>query len=248
MATIITPLCVGWIEIDRSLLTYGRGFGERLRVPLLGYLVKDDSALILVDTGPPPVPWCKEHLRPISQTAPEQLLEALGRCHVRPEDIDLIVLTHLHWDHCGGTDRVPKAAVVAQRAEVAYARAPLPLHVMSYQAPESGLPSLFDFQRIKEIDGDDRLTARIEILHTPGHSPGSQSLLVRCALETYLIAGDTIPLYDNLEPLSEYAAVTPPGIHVDLRDCADSMERIRSMRAKVLPGHDAAVLQWTEYR
>jgi hypothetical protein len=54
MAISIRPLCFGWIEMERSLMTYGRGFGERIRLPLLGYLINDPAGLVIVDTGPPP--------------------------------------------------------------------------------------------------------------------------------------------------------------------------------------------------
>jgi N-acyl homoserine lactone hydrolase len=248
MGVSIRPLCFGWIEIERSLVTYGRGFGQAIRLPLLGYLIDDPAGLVIVDTGPPAPEWCREHLRPITQTSEETLTRALARVGAGLADVDVVVLTHLHWDHCGGTDLLPRATVVAQRTELEYAHRPSPLHLMSYQAPATGLPPLFEHHRVRQVDGDHRLTPSIELLHTPGHSPGSQVALVTCERAGYLIAGDAIPLLDNLQPLSRHARLTPNGIHVDLRETFESMERLVALGLTILPGHEPTVLDRPEYR
>src|SRR3972149_878825 len=60
---------------------------------------------------------------------PEQRpLAALARLGIRPEDIDIVINTHLHWDHCYNNHLFPRATIYAQRAELQYAIAPLPLH------------------------------------------------------------------------------------------------------------------------
>lgn len=248
MGVSIMPLCFGSIEIERSLVTYGRGFGQTIRLPLLGYLIADPAGLVIVDTGPPAPAWCREHLRPITQTSEETLVRALARVGAGLTDVDVVVLTHLHWDHCGGTDLLPRATVVAQRTEIEYAHRPSPLHLMSYQAPATGLPPLFEHGRVRQVDGDHRLTPSIELLHTPGHSPGSQVALVTCESAGYLVAGDAIPLLDNLQPLSRHARLTPNGIHVDLRETFESMERLVALGLTILPGHEPTVLDRPEYR
>ena len=102
--------------------------------------------------------------------------------------------------------------------------------------------------RIREIAGDCRLTPTMELLHVPGHSPGSQAVVVTGGTRPYLIAGDTIPLFDNLAPLSKHCSVTPNGIHLDLRELMQSMQRLVGLGVDLLPGHDPRVLEVPEYR
>jgi hypothetical protein len=69
-----------------------------------------------------------------------------------------------------------------------------------------------------------------------------------CEREGYLVAGDIIPLLDNLQPFSRHARLTPNGIHVDLRESFASMERLVAFGLRILPGHEPAVLDRPEYR
>ena len=66
------------------------------------------------------------------------------------------------------------------------------------------------------LDGDEEIIPGIEVFLTPGHTPGSQCVRVNTEDGYYLIAGDTVNIYENWEGNAKYHHV-PAGIHVDLR-------------------------------
>ena len=103
---------------------------------------------------------------------PEQILESqLARFGTTPEEIRLVVNTHLHVDHCGGNCFLPNARFVAQKRELAYALNPLPVHRPAYDLDLSRM-------ELDLIDGDAEIVDGMRVTPTPGHSPGSQAVLV----------------------------------------------------------------------
>ena len=78
------------------------------------------------------------------------------------------------------------------------------------------------------IDGDARLATGIGVMLTPGHTPGSQSVSVRTSEGEYLIAGDTIPLYDNLD-VADDAPFIPNGIFTDLEKYYQSLQKNKTV-------------------
>ena len=128
---------------------------------------------------------------------PGRLPEELAAAGVEPDEIDLVVLTHLHLDHIGWNlawdgdrprPRFPRARYLVQRADwelfaargdeedrVAFDRCVAPLQSL-------GVAEL--------LDGDRVLDDQLSLVHTPGHTPGSQSLLVRSGDDAALLWGD----------------------------------------------------------
>lgn len=94
---------------------------------------------------------------------------ALGEHGHEVSDIATVITSHLHFDHCGQNDRFPHARVLVQSAEVEAARAPF------YTVPEWAFP---DDVELIEIDGDHQVAPGIEIIATPGHTVGHQSVLI----------------------------------------------------------------------
>jgi len=144
---------------------------------VLGYLVHHPAGLLLLDTGIGEVDDDTEaHYRPVRR----DLTEALGDRGVRPEDVDLVVNCHLHFDHCGGNRRLPGRPVLAQRRELELAR-------------EEGytVPELVDFPgaHYEPLDGEAEVWPGVLVLPTPGHTAGHQSLAVRCPDGTVVLAG-----------------------------------------------------------
>ena len=135
----------------------------------------------------------RRHLDRDAGTAPEELAAA----GVEPDEIDLVVLTHLHLDHIGWNlawdgdrprPRFPRARYLVQRADwelfatwgdeddrAAFDRCVAPLQSL-------GVAEL--------LDGDRVLDDQLSLVHTPGHTPGSQSLLVRSGDDAALLWGD----------------------------------------------------------
>ena len=248
MTAKIIPLDCGQItHVERSGQQYLHGFGEHICASAVVWLVRTDEATIVVDIGPGTPELVRErHGRELVQSPEQHPLRALEAHGVKPEDVDVVVQTHLHWDHCLGLDLdlFPSAEIYIQRAELAYAAAPYPPHAGLYDAHvlHRLLPA-FDrgYSNVKIIDGDFRLTRDCTLLKTPGHSPGTQATMVKTESATFAIASDNVPLQSSWagRTLEDWI---PPGVHVNLDECYESMARMASLADVVLPIHDSWVL------
>jgi N-acyl homoserine lactone hydrolase len=235
----IEMLNLGWMTAPAGLWRQGDEEPERpLRLPVPAYLIGTESERILVDTG----------LHPDAVTDPEARYgegTALGHFGLEQErglaeQVDLgtvtrLVLTHLHFDHSGGLALIPKSVpVVLQRAEweAAHDRAGVERNFFQ-PADYADAPS-----NLTLIDGDHDLLGdgSIELLSTPGHTAGHQSVRVG---ERLVIGGDVSHYASGLDDLRF------PVFADDFDAQAASARRLRALRdagATVRPGHDPAVL------
>jgi N-acyl homoserine lactone hydrolase len=244
----LKPLCFGvFTAFEMSLFTYGRNAGQKIAAPITGWLIESGETRILVDTGPSsPASASRWHytFQQASEQDPQAALRALG---VRPDDLPLVILTHLHWDHCYNLDRFPTARFFVQAEELRAAVDPIPTQRIGYEVGIRGLvpPWVAGFDRMELVRGDREVAPGVRVIHLPGHTPGLQGVLVDTAMGRHLIASDAVPLYENLG--TPGAAPAPPGIHVDVAACFRSFERIREEADVILPSHDPEVLRHPIY-
>lgn len=143
------------------------------------YLLRDPSGrIVLVDTGIGAIDSPAASWAPV----PGVLGEELAAVGVSPNDIDVVVLTHLHSDHAsgataGGVPAFPSARYVVQRADVDWASGPMVEHVLRPLR-----------EHLHIVDGDTEVLPGIQAVHTPGHTPGHQ--VVR--LGDLVLTGDLI--------------------------------------------------------
>lgn len=155
------------------------GTGQPRVEVVIGYVVRHELGTVLLDTGIGAAdPETEEWYRPDRISLPE----ALRRKGLALGDIDLVVNCHLHFDHCGGNPLLAGTPIVAQRHELATAR-----------AGDYTFPELVDFSgvRYEEADGEVELLPGVLVIPTPGHTDGHQSLVLRCADGTVVLAGQS---------------------------------------------------------
>lgn len=243
----IVPLCVGTAQRKHSGLVMGAAPDE-VDITFTMFYVRADDLHIVVDTGVPPQNETAAHHFPMARTDEQDPVATLAALGVGADDVNVVVNTHLHWDHCANNHLFTNATIYAQRSELQYAIAPLPLHRHAYDEVELdhgrclALPA-FLRSKLTLIEGDFTLGRSVRVLHTPGHTPGSQSLLVY-GNDTYLLPGDNIPLQSNLTG----AQFTPNALHVDLESYYRSIQRSTAEADVILPGHDTRVFDRSEYR
>ena len=132
---------------------------------------------MLFDTGVSPraVPGLMRN-DPLARFTEEDLLvhrlDALG---LETDNIDMVVMSHLHYDHAGGAHLFPKSELVVQKDEYAYAHYPASFFEPFYYKKNFDLPGY----RWRLLDGDTELAPGLTVLRTDGHTPGHQSLLVQ---------------------------------------------------------------------
>lgn len=188
---------------------------ERNRIPLAlrCLLVETPDELVLIETGLGNKEDDKfrgiygvDNAPSAGSDAPDRLLELVGECGFAPEDVTTVVNTHLHFDHAGGNTyrdaegqvrlAFPRAAYHVQRREWAWA------HETSERTAASYLPDNYDpveaAGRLRLLDGEGTIVPGIEVIHTPGHCPGHQSVLVRSGDEVACFLADVIPTMAHL--------------------------------------------------
>ena len=222
--------------------------GETIELPVSCVLLKHKQALVLFDTGCHPsvarnaeARWGSyaKHTVPLF-TEQETLIHQLPLAGVRPDDIDVVVCSHLHYDHCGCNVFFPKATVIAQAAEVAAATAS-DAPARGFLDVEWNLPTL-----VEQIDGERDLfgDGRITLLPMPGHTPGSMAAHVVLDRDgPFILAADAVPMRAHLD-----RRFTPKNTwNVDLAMASiEAIARMRESGATVLFGHDAE--QWAGLR
>jgi glyoxylase-like metal-dependent hydrolase (beta-lactamase superfamily II) len=131
---------------------------------------------------------------------PDGLLRALQRLGARPNEVDVVLSTHLHWDHAGGLTRrgpggeleltFPKARHFVQRSELDFALDPDPRSQAGYLS-EDFLP-VAESGQVEVLDGDAELLPGVEVRVTGGHTPGHQVLIFRAGDLACAMAGDLV--------------------------------------------------------
>ncbi|MDG4789815.1 MBL fold metallo-hydrolase [Micromonospora sp. WMMD1102] len=167
----------------------------RWRLPFRCFALRFDDGpdagrVVLVDAGVGPADAPARSWAPVPGRLPAELAAA----GIAPEQVDTVVLTHLHTDHVGwavtgegGTPYFRNARYLLQRAEVAAFRRHDPAGVAGYL-----LDPLTAAGQLDALDGDLRLTPGVRIVATPGHTPGHQSVLVEHADDALLLTGDLL--------------------------------------------------------
>jgi N-acyl homoserine lactone hydrolase len=158
------------------------GTGHPRVEPALGYLIDHPDGLLLVDTGMGADPWVENHYQP----ARVPLAEALAKAGAKTDEIRYVTNCHLHFDHCGGNPQLPGRPVFTQRTELDLAR----------NVQDHTLPELIDAPGITytELDGETEILPGVRVVPTPGHTAGHQSIVVRRADGTVIVAGQS---HDN---------------------------------------------------
>lgn len=245
----IIPLKVGeFTGIEKSNLTYQIDQGYKFAAPIIMYLVKGKDKLILVDSGPSDEEWAAKYHHGMIQTEEMKPVNALKDVGVDVGDIDILINTHLHWDHSFNNGLFPNAKIYVQRKEMQYAISPLPPHYVYYESHQIGMKAkwLDSIDRIIALDGDYDLMPGIKIVTIPGHTPGMQGVLVNTAKGNILIASDCCGLFENWEGKGFHTHI-PSGIHVNLTDYYESFKKMDALTKFILPGHDPKVFDHKEY-
>lgn len=199
-----------------DVLTYG--FGLQTDQGAFGYstsaLLREGNHNILIDTGP--------------SSRRSFLHGALASRDLTPDDIDIVVLTHMHWDHCENTDLFRNARVLVNPTEIDYARSPNQWDL----AVASGMANMMRDMKVEVISEGDKIIDGVTVLETPGHTKGHMSILANIDGEQVLLAGDALPDGGTL------SRGLPYNIFWDVEDAQQSVEKMAAACNTFYPGHD----------
>jgi len=238
MSLRVYAFTTGWITL--SIGNFIPGERGKIRVPVPSYLIEHPKGRVLFDSGLHPATQTDYPARlgeiaryyTIHFEPGEEIGAQLARLDVDKDAIDILVNSHLHYDHAGGNEQISNARLHVQRREWAAAHEPDQIQRNGY------LPIDYDHGHdLRLLDGEHDLfeDGSVVCLPTYGHTPGHQSLKLAAAGREILLCGDACYLRRNLEELK-----LPPVVH-DQPQMLDSLLRIRALRdrgARLFYGHD----------
>jgi glyoxylase-like metal-dependent hydrolase (beta-lactamase superfamily II) len=239
----IWPLRTGTIIVDKGqYITRGIDVGLHVPIPATAWYVSDGRRHVLVDTGMCHTELAHWHHPGSCQEDDQSIVPQLERLGVAASDIELIVFTHLHWDHCHNVDAFPNARLVVSQQELMWALDPHPLFFKSYEDPRiTSRVAPFRGSSFETTHGEAEVIEGISVFPTVGHTPGHQSVAVDTDHGVHVITGDACFAYVNLEPASATLRFTIMGRVMDLLAAWRSLEVIAERADVVLPAHDDAV-------
>jgi len=221
--------------------------GTKVVIPYLFYLIEHEKGLVLFDCGPheqlvddPAVRLGGTASTYAIKVEKEDLASAkLISGGWDPKSIAHVFLSHLHYDHAGGTSQFPQAVFHVQKSELKFAFEP-PI----YQRGDYVKEDYESIQNLHELDGEFDLfgDGKIIAIPTPGHTPGHQSLYVKLDNQVVVLVGDAAPYESTIDKQTLPAVLWNPDSMVS------SWKRLRSFRddegALLLFPHDPNFKKW----
>jgi N-acyl homoserine lactone hydrolase len=233
----VERLIAGWFTAPAGIFRKDDELDRTVRYPVPVYVIETGSERILIDTG----------LNPAAIADPADYYErpdvfavaTLQQEQSVAEQLDVrtltkVVLTHLHWDHVGGLRLIPQSVpLVIQRGEWEAGHDAAAVQRNFFLSRDYA----GEDREVILIDGDHDLLGdgSIELLHTPGHTPGHQSIRI----------GELVLGIDVAHFASGFDDHRFPIFADDHEQQARSAERLRAMRDAgftVIPGHDPEIV------
>lgn len=165
--------------------------GGKLNVSISSFVLRASGKTVLVDTGL----GAKE--RPFFGNG--RIMESLSALGIRPEDVGLVLATHIHIDHVGGhtiasgegfVPAFPKARYLFTRAEWDYWTAPDVANQPGNPYVRDSVLPLDGAADVELVDGEHRVSDEIALIPSPGHTPAHTSFLISSVGEAAVILGD----------------------------------------------------------
>ncbi|HEY3421028.1 MAG TPA: MBL fold metallo-hydrolase [Methanomassiliicoccales archaeon] len=146
----------------------------QVKVLCQGRIVREGKVILEAHSSVTVVTW-PEHVMIVDSSDSEyrpRVIDALSANEIDPDQVDIVVNTHLHSDHCSNNDLFGYAIQMAHWME----------------GPD---------RRYVQVREDQELYPGITLVHTPGHTAGTMSVFVE-AERRYAIVGDAIPTFENV--------------------------------------------------
>jgi beta-lactamase domain protein len=215
------------------------------RLPIMCVLIIHDGHKILYDTGSNPLamkgywPKCLQETYELHQSIEQNLEIQLAYCNVRAEEIDTVILSHMHFDHTGNIHLFKNADFYVPKKDFMFAQttvrlSPNPETYCGYSKNDLDV----QVKQYHLIENDFEFLPGVDIINLPGHTPGLLGLVVHCEKDGILIFPmDAVYTNEIYGPPAKAS-----GLLHNREEYFSSIEKVRYLQkrynAKVIPAHD----------
>ncbi len=234
----IHPIVVGTKIFDKGMMTYQHDYGKEYTIPIYSWLLEGGEKNILIDTGLMGVIQSEAREKAIGGKI-YTFEEGLAQWGLTPKDIDIVIHTHLHNDHCENDFKCVNAVIYAHELEFETAYNPHPLdfrYMVEYieEVDQAG-------QMVHLKDAEKEIVPGIRVVHTPAHTKGGYTVLIETEKGTAAISGFCV-IMENFFPPKQILAMEmeaiPPGTNIDPYLAYDQILRVKKMADIILPLHE----------
>ncbi|MEJ8572081.1 N-acyl homoserine lactonase family protein [Microbaculum marinum] len=201
------------------------------------WAIRGNGRTFIVDTGFDEAMSAKRNRQFL--LSPADGLKTIG---VDPETVEDVILSHMHYDHCGNYDMFPRARYHLQDVEMAYSTGRCMCHAaLKFPFEEEDVVAMVRkvfAGRVQFHDGDAEIAPGLSVHHVGGHSKGLQVVRVWTRRGWMVVASDASHFYANMEQGRAF-----PIMHslADTLEGYDRLYALASERSNVIPGHDPIV-------
>ena len=219
----IHALYYGELTILKGVLSAGMDPDLEMAIPYTGFLLQNGKENVLVDTG-----VADEFLSKIvisgkpSYGGRNYILDALKKQGLTPSDINTVIYTHLNNDHAGCPELFPDATAIIQFDEYQNLLNPSSEQQELLDYDVDSIERLHAVKNINFVNGDVVLDNGLELYKVPGHTKGSQAIVVPTAEGRYVLVGDTPHLVCCIFPKMDEMQLMD-GSYVNITPAPDSM-------------------------
>ena len=204
------------------------------------WVLEGGGRVLLVDSGFDPDVGRRRGRTPL--IGQRDALEGIG---VDPAAVEVVIVTHMHYDHIGGLDLFPQAELIVPQPELEFWTSPMARRrQFAAHVEEAEIAYVRDAVaegRVRETQGGEEVAPGVRLIAVGGHSPGQQMVVVETASGPLLITSDAVHFYEELE------LDRPFGVCADLEAMYRAYDVVRRLEAErgvaVVPSHDPLVLE-----
>jgi len=234
----IHPIVVGSKVIDKGYMTYQFNYGVEFHLPVYVWYLEGGDKKILVDTGLMSVLAAKDREEAIGGKI-YTFEQGLAKWNLTPADIDIVIHTHLHNDHCENDIKCTNAVFYAHELELERIHNPRPL---DFRYDESYIEDVESAGKIIVVKDEElEIADGIRVVHTPSHTLGSLTVLVNTTAGLAAITGFCL-IDENFNPPAQVRGmgmdVIAPGIHVNADEAYEQVLRVKKMADIIIPLHE----------
>jgi len=233
----IHPIVVGTKVFDKGMMTYQHDYGRPYTIPIYCWYLEGGDQKIVVDTG---------EMHPVRSDQREEAIggsihtfeQGLGQWGLAPEDIDIVIHTHLHNDHCENDYKCTRAKFYVHEKELERIHDP---HPLDFRYLEDYIEEIEENGQIVTLTGDAEIVPGIRVMHTPAHSEGGLSVIIETSQGRAVITGFCV-IEENFNPPPAIRGmemdVIPPGTVVNACEAYDILKRVKNMADILIPLHE----------